>query len=196
VRQVGRAYLRVRGHSTPPGCDSRGVAGPAVQRPGNAIAVVLGEVSHALAFREVLAEQAVGVLVGAAFPGVMGRREVEPRGQPHLERRVAVAIQVGADTMEEPMEQGTSSGRGKKLLSAALLSGVILGVVVAFVARLWLQDRDAQALGVGTAIGVALVVRPGWRDALPNVVLQVVLTAVGVALLWRLLDVLFSFLGP
>ncbi len=44
---------------------------------GNAIAVVLGEVGHALAFREILPEQAVGVFVSAALPGMVRGGEVE-----------------------------------------------------------------------------------------------------------------------
>lgn len=40
-------------------------------------ALVLGQVSHAGAFRQVLADQAIGVLVGSAFPGVVRIGEVE-----------------------------------------------------------------------------------------------------------------------
>lgn len=40
-------------------------------------ALVLGQASHAGAFRQVLADQAVGVLVGSAFPGVVRIGEVE-----------------------------------------------------------------------------------------------------------------------
>ena len=36
----------------------------------NHVAVLLGQGSHAAPFREVLPQQAVGVLVGPAFPGV------------------------------------------------------------------------------------------------------------------------------
>ncbi len=50
-----------------------------VELGGDAIAVVLGEVRHALAFREVLADQAVGVFVGPAFPGMVRRREINVR---------------------------------------------------------------------------------------------------------------------
>jgi hypothetical protein len=38
---------------------------------------VLGEVGHASALRQVLPDKAIDVFVGAAFPGVMRRREVE-----------------------------------------------------------------------------------------------------------------------
>ena len=42
------------------------------------MAVVLRQVFHALALGEILPDQAVGVLVGPAFPRMMGRGEVEP----------------------------------------------------------------------------------------------------------------------
>ena len=48
----------------------------AIQFGGDPIASVLGEVGHALALREVLADEAVGVLVGAALPRVMRRGEI------------------------------------------------------------------------------------------------------------------------
>ena len=68
------------------------LARPTGEVGGDPIAVVLGEVGHAFAFREVLAEEAVSVLVGAAFPGMVRRREVEPRGYLLLEGRVAVEL--------------------------------------------------------------------------------------------------------
>ena len=43
-------------------------------------------------FGEVLAEQTVGVLVGAAFPGVVWRREVEAHAGRSLERGVVVEL--------------------------------------------------------------------------------------------------------
>src|SRR5579859_1607852 len=47
---------------------------------------------HARPLGEILAEQAVGILVGPALPGVMRRGEVEPRGDEPLERRVLVKL--------------------------------------------------------------------------------------------------------
>ena len=45
------------------------------------VAVLLREVLHALAFREVLADQPVGVFVGPTFPRMMGCGEVEARAR-------------------------------------------------------------------------------------------------------------------
>jgi hypothetical protein len=42
-----------------------------VERTGDARAVALREARHALTLREILAQQAVGVLLGAALPGVV-----------------------------------------------------------------------------------------------------------------------------
>ena len=49
-------------------------AGPLIELAGDRIAVVLRELGHALFLGQVLADQAVGVFVGAAFPDVMGCR--------------------------------------------------------------------------------------------------------------------------
>src|SRR6266700_3786158 len=55
----------------------------AVEFRRDPIAIVLGEVGHALALGEILAHEAIGVFVGAAFPGVMWCGEVEAgRGRP------------------------------------------------------------------------------------------------------------------
>ncbi len=51
---------------------------PCVEFRGDAIAVVLRQVVHALALGKVLADQAVGVLVGPAFPRAVARREIKP----------------------------------------------------------------------------------------------------------------------
>lgn len=63
-----------------------------VELPGNPIAVPLGQVGHARPFGQVLPEPAVGVLIGPALPGVMRCREIEARGNPTLEGRVAVEL--------------------------------------------------------------------------------------------------------
>jgi hypothetical protein len=56
--------------------------GPAVEPRGDPIAVMLGKRGHAAAIGEVQPEQAVGVLVGPAFPGVVLRasRATELKG--------------------------------------------------------------------------------------------------------------------
>ena len=63
------------------------LTGPGVERAGDPGAVALREARHALTLREILTQQTVGVLVGAALPGVMRGREVE-RGPPWLDRLV------------------------------------------------------------------------------------------------------------
>ena len=69
---VGRCVLRCTGDlgeglswSLP----SDGFAGAAVELEGDLVAVGLGEVAHVAALGPVLAQKAVGVLVGAALPG-------------------------------------------------------------------------------------------------------------------------------
>jgi hypothetical protein len=54
----------------------------------------LGEMRHAAAFGEILPQEAVGVLIGPALPGVVGRGEVDARGGGTLE--VAVLVEFGA----------------------------------------------------------------------------------------------------
>ena len=53
------------------------LAGPRIQGAGDPHAVVRRDASHALALREILPQQAVGVLVGAALPGAMRMRNVD-----------------------------------------------------------------------------------------------------------------------
>ena len=65
-------------------------ARPGVELCGDAIAVVLRQGFRALALGEVLADQTVGVLVGAVFPRMMGRGEVEPGADRSLDGGVAV----------------------------------------------------------------------------------------------------------
>jgi len=67
-------------------------AGPVVELCRNAIAVVLRQVFHVLALGQVLADQAVGVFVGPAFPRRMGRREIKPGVGRLLDRRVAMEL--------------------------------------------------------------------------------------------------------
>jgi len=55
------------------------------------IAVVLRELGHALALGQVLPDEAVGVLVGAAFPGVVRRGEIEAGVGGPFDRRVLVS---------------------------------------------------------------------------------------------------------
>ncbi len=52
---------------------------------------MLRQVFHALALGQVLADQAVGVFVRAAFPGVVGRREIKPGVGRAFDDRVLVS---------------------------------------------------------------------------------------------------------
>src|SRR4029079_11136417 len=54
-----------------------GLAGSGVESVGDVVAVGLGEAPQLGAFGPVLAQQAVGVLVGAALPGRVGVGEVD-----------------------------------------------------------------------------------------------------------------------
>ena len=53
------------------------LTGPAVEGDGDPVEVFLAVAAQAGAFGEVLAQQAVGVLVGAALPGAVGVAEVD-----------------------------------------------------------------------------------------------------------------------
>lgn len=63
-----------------------------VEQGGNVVAVARSEMSEVGPFGEILAEEAVGVLAGAAFPGVMGQGEVEGEIEGLLDLLVAVEL--------------------------------------------------------------------------------------------------------
>lgn len=71
---------------------------------GNGIALMLGESRHAGAFGEVLADEAVGILVAAALPGVMRGRKVEEDSGPAFDLLVGMELGavVGGDGLESP----------------------------------------------------------------------------------------------
>ena len=60
------------------GAVARTFARSAAQGHRNAGAVVLGKVFHDMFPGQVLPREAIGVLVGPAFPGVMEYREMDP----------------------------------------------------------------------------------------------------------------------
>lgn len=61
---------------------------------GEAGAVTLGEMSHAVALGEVLTDQTVGVFRGATLPGVMGCGEEEASTGGSFD--VTIAVELGA----------------------------------------------------------------------------------------------------
>ena len=63
---------------------------------------MLGESLHADSLGQVLPDQAVGIFVGAALPGVMGSGEVKPQSDGALDRGVAVELGavIGGDGVE------------------------------------------------------------------------------------------------
>ena len=75
---------------------------PAIDALSDGIALCLGERGQGGALRQVLANQAVGVLVGTALPGVVGRGEVELETSLSLNGCVAVELGsvVGGDGLE------------------------------------------------------------------------------------------------
>jgi len=68
---------------------------------GETRAVALGEMGHALTLGEVLTDQAVGVLGGASFPGVMRSGKEEPSVCGSLD--VLVVMELGAVVHTELM---------------------------------------------------------------------------------------------
>jgi len=66
--------------------------GTVVEVVGDLSAKGAGEMAKRSALREVLADESVGVLVGAAFPRVMGSSEVEGSIEGVLNRLVAVEL--------------------------------------------------------------------------------------------------------
>ena len=88
-----------------------------IEAGGDGVAVRLGEMAERRALGEILADEAVGVLVGAAFPGLMGSGEVDGSMERLLERLVAVELDSivrgdGADGMRFVGEEFDQLGVG------------------------------------------------------------------------------------
>ena len=67
-------------------------ARPGVELASDSVTVGLGDVRHAFSFGKVLANQPVGVLVGSAFPRVVGRCEIEASAGGVLDARIAMEL--------------------------------------------------------------------------------------------------------
>ena len=81
--------------------ESVSLARPVVQLVGDPIALPLGERMHGGSFGQILPDESVGVLVGAARPGVMRGGEEEPQWEGSFDIPVAVelAAVVGRDRL-------------------------------------------------------------------------------------------------
>ena len=69
-------------------------AGAVIELDSNGLALVLGEVSEASAFGQVLADETVGVLIGAALPSMVRGGEVDLGPEPPLD--IFEAMELGA----------------------------------------------------------------------------------------------------
>ena len=89
------------------------------------IAIVLGEVSHALALGQILAHEPVGVLVGASLSVVVRRGKVEPRLGRALERPVLVKLGavVHGDRLMKRLMQKLLATRVRPLLHLSVQPG-------------------------------------------------------------------------
>ena len=73
------------------------LSGAAIQFRRDPIAVVLGEVGHALSLGQILPDQTIRVFVGAALPRMMQRREIEASAGGPLELGVLVELRAIVD---------------------------------------------------------------------------------------------------
>ena len=107
------------------GClPAEGLAGSAVERGGDGfelVAVPAGEVG---ALREVLAQQAVGVLVGAALPGAVRVGEVD--GDAGLDLELGV---LRTSSLPRSQVNDRRSCSGSVVIVAASASFIVIGAV-------------------------------------------------------------------
>ncbi len=59
---------------------------------GNDVALLLGQAPHAFPFRQILADQSVGVFVGPALPGMVWACEVHGGSGGGLDNRIAMEL--------------------------------------------------------------------------------------------------------
>ena len=73
---------------------------------------MLGEFGHAVSLGEVLSDEAVGVLVGTSFPGMMGISEVESGVGEALDVLIAMEFGsvVGGSVLDGPLASQSSPG--------------------------------------------------------------------------------------
>ena len=75
------------------GCeDTVPASGTVIELGGKSAALTLGQLGQIRAFGQVLAKEAIGVLVGATFPRVMGQGEVDGGAQAPLQGFVHVEL--------------------------------------------------------------------------------------------------------
>ncbi len=66
--------------------------GPVVESISDSVTVTLGEVSEAGSLRGILSDEAIGVLIGASLPGVVGCGEVEVSAGGGFDRLIAMEL--------------------------------------------------------------------------------------------------------
>lgn len=115
------------------GLEVETLARSGVEFVGNDVALTLGECSHAGAFGEVRANQAIGIFIGAALPGVMGGGEVELQSERALDR--GIAVELGAVVGDD----------GAKVFGVVL--GQANGAVVELMRRSRLELADQEVAG-------------------------------------------------
>jgi len=74
-----------------------------VEGVGDLIAAALGDVLHGRSFREILANETVGVLVGTSFPGMVWSGEVDLHSSELLDLPVTMKLRsvISGDGFEE-----------------------------------------------------------------------------------------------
>jgi len=92
-----------------------------IERGGDGVAAGLGEAGERGALGEVLADEAVGVLVGAAFPGMMRGGEVDFGAESAFE--VLVAVELDAVVGREGMDGMGLMGEQRGQARVGLLDG-------------------------------------------------------------------------
>jgi hypothetical protein len=84
------------------GCVAVPLSRPFIEAASDGVALRLRQRSQRGALRQVLTNQAIGVFVGAALPGVIRSREVEL--QPRLLFNLFVAVKLGSVVRRDGLE--------------------------------------------------------------------------------------------
>ena len=131
-----------------------------VQPVGQSVAVGLSDGGHASLFGNVLADQAVEVLVAASFPRVVGGSEVALKREMLLE--LLVAVELGAVVEGDCLEAGA-------VFSDSAQSGLCHGIGST---RLQLFDDGEAGLSLDEGENTVMAIAANHRIALPVAELQ------------------------